>query len=98
MAGDDRRYAADGGQPRATLALLQALSPLDERTEGLLRALAHQLRNPLTSVSGYVELMIDGSLGPLTDEQVRVLRTVTDGMARLSEFIDELEPRTSARG
>jgi signal transduction histidine kinase len=78
--------------------LVEALSPLDARTAELLGALSHQLRNPLTAVLGYLELLTDGSLGPLTEEQERVLRVVAAGMARLAEFVDDLEPGASARG
>lgn len=78
--------------------MVEALSPLDARTAELLGALSHQLRNPLTAVLGYLELLTDGSLGPLTEEQERVLRVVAAGMARLAEFVDDLEPGASARG
>lgn len=77
---------------------MEALSPLDAHTAELLGALSHQLRNPLTAVLGYLELLTDGSLGPLTEEQQRVLRVVAAGMARLAEFIEDLEPGASARG
>jgi signal transduction histidine kinase len=77
---------------RATLALVEALSPLDARTASLLSALSHQLRNPLTTVLGYLELVTDGSLGPLSAEQERVLRVVAAGMSRLAELVEDLEP------
>lgn len=79
-------------------ALVEALSPLDARTAELLAALSHELRNPLTTVLGYLELLADGSLGPLSEEQQRVLRVVASGMTRLAAFADELEPGASARG
>jgi signal transduction histidine kinase len=104
VVGDDQRdeaavgLAAQACDTRATRALVEALSPLDARTARLLSALSHQLRNPLTSVLGYLELLSDGSLGPLTEEQQRVLQVVAAGMTRLAEFADELEPGASARG
>lgn len=91
--------AATGGVgARPGRALIEALSPLDAHTASLLSALSHQLRTPLTSVLGYLELMADGSLGPVTGEQLRVLRTVSEGMARLASFIDELEPHDRVEG
>ncbi|HTJ69254.1 MAG TPA: histidine kinase dimerization/phospho-acceptor domain-containing protein [Actinospica sp.] len=103
MEGDDRwgeaggtGLAANATQARAARALVEALSPLDARTAALLRALAHQLRNPLTAALGYLELLDDGSLGPLTAEQQRVLKVVADGMFRLAELVEELEPGASA--
>lgn len=102
MVGDDRQvelrldFGAGGAESRAARALVEALSPLDARTARLLSALSHQLRNPLTTVLGYLELLSDGSLGPLTCEQQRVLRMVAAGMSRLAEFAEELEPGASA--
>ena len=89
--------AAPGGAvARPGRALLEALGPLDAGTAGLLSAYSHQLRNPLTSILGYLELVTDGSLGPMTAEQQRVLRTVADGMTRLASLIDDLEPHERA--
>jgi signal transduction histidine kinase len=41
-----------------------------------LAVLAHELRTPLTSVEGWVELLLDGSLGPLSPEQRRAVATI----------------------
>jgi len=92
QAGPGPGDPADRAEPRATLALVDALRPLDPAKERLLGALSHQLRNPLTSVIGYLELLTDQTLGPITPEQDRVLRTVAHSMARLAAMIDELAP------
>lgn len=84
--------AHNGGRSRPTQALVEALGPLDARKADILGALSHQLRNPLTSVLGYLELLADGSLGPLTAEQERALHMVADGVARLCAYVDELDP------
>jgi len=87
--------ATSGGvAARPGLALVEALSPLDADTAHLLAALAHQLRTPLTSVLGYLELLLDGSMDPLTAEQERVLHTVAASMTRLAAYVDDLEPRS----
>lgn len=83
---------------RATRALVQALSPLDASSTALLAAVSHQLRNPLTAVIGYLELLTDGSLGTLSEEQQRVLGVMAAGITRLAEFVDDLEPGAAARG
>jgi signal transduction histidine kinase len=94
---DSGADAAGGGAgSRPGRALIEALSPLDADTAALLYALSHQLRTPLTSVLGYLELLTDGTLGPVSEEQERVLHTVSDAMARLAAFIDDLEPSSRA--
>jgi signal transduction histidine kinase len=86
---------AESARPSA--ALVAALRPLDARGAELLSALTHQLRTPLTSALGYLELLTDESLGPLTAEQVRVLGTVGASMERLARMVDELDPATDGR-
>jgi two-component system phosphate regulon sensor histidine kinase PhoR len=91
--------APGGGAAHPGRALLEALGPLDSGTAGLLSALSHELRTPLTSVLGYLELITDGSLGPMTADQQRVLLIVAEGVARLTSMIEDLEPYgRAARG
>jgi signal transduction histidine kinase len=88
-----REVAPGGAVGSPGRALIEALGPLDAGTASLLSAFSHQLRTPLTSVLGYLEMVTDGMLGPMTVEQERVLRTVADGMTRLAALIEDLEPR-----
>jgi signal transduction histidine kinase len=94
---DEPNFAAGARRPRPTTALVEAMRPLDVEGARLLSAVSHQLRTPLTSALGYLELLSDQTLGPLTAEQERVLGTVAGSVARLSVIIDELDPGT-ARG
>ncbi len=85
-----------GDSVRPTVALVEALGPLEERADELLGALAHQLRTPLTSALGYLELLSDGSYGPVTPEQAATLRTVDESVRRLARLVDELDPAVPA--
>jgi signal transduction histidine kinase len=76
----------------AVAALREALGSLDGDTGELLRDATHQLRTPLTSISGYVELLADGAAGPITEEQAQLLAAVARNAARLTALIDALEP------
>jgi len=49
-------------------------------------------RSRTSCAIGYLELLTDQTLGPITPEQDRVLRTVAHSMARLAAMIDELAP------
>lgn len=81
-----------GDSARPCVALTEALRPLDARSADLLGALAHQLRTPLTSALGYLELLADGEYGPVTPEQAKALRTVDESVRRLAGLVDELDP------
>ena len=67
------------------------------RAEELLRlrdefvaVISHELRTPMTSIIGYLELIGEGDAGPLTGEQRAYLGVVQRSTDRLVELVDEL--------
>ncbi|MGB9104047.1 MAG: HAMP domain-containing sensor histidine kinase [Terriglobales bacterium] len=50
---------------------------------------AHDLRTPLAVVSGYIELLMSGKLGPLTDRQFRCLDDMNSSSQRLHRLITD---------
>jgi signal transduction histidine kinase len=56
-----------------------------DRTNFLTRAV-HDFRAPLTATGGYCGLLLDGALGPLTDEQKDVLGRMRNSVKRLSRM------------
>jgi two-component system, cell cycle sensor histidine kinase PleC len=55
----------------------------------LLAGFAHELKTPLAIVAGYVEVILTGSLGPLTDRQERALKDAAANCLRLKKFVQE---------
>ena len=53
--------------------------------------LAHELKNPVTSVKGYTELLTAGSVGPLNEMQMNFLSTIRANVERMSTLISELD-------
>jgi len=53
-------------------------------------AVSHELRSPLNIVLGYVEMLLDEALGPLTDEQRDALRRTDLQASTLLEMIEAL--------
>ena len=53
-------------------------------------AVSHELRSPLNIVLGYLEMLLDEALGPLTDEQRDALRRTDMQAATLLEMIEAL--------
>jgi signal transduction histidine kinase len=51
---------------------------------------AHELRTPMTSIKGYTDLILQGALGEVNDEQRHFLRIVKANVDRLSELIGDL--------
>jgi signal transduction histidine kinase len=59
------------------------------RTE-FVQNISHELRTPLTFIRGYVELLLDGALGRLTQQQVESLQIVAERTARVTQLVDDI--------
>jgi len=59
------------------------------RTE-FYRNVSHELATPMTPIVGYVKLLIDEELGPLTKAQGKALRSMDECVRRLRVMIDNL--------
>jgi len=51
---------------------------------------SHELRAPLTSIEGYVEMLADEDAGPLNPEQQRMLGSVEHSAVRLRSLIEDV--------
>jgi len=51
---------------------------------------AHELRTPMTSIKGYTDLILQGTMGEITDGQQHFLQIVRSNVERLSELINNL--------
>jgi len=69
---------------------LERLSELTQMKANFISNVSHELRTPLTHVKGYIELMITGSLGPVSEEQSHALEVSQRATARLEAMIDDL--------
>lgn len=77
---------------------LERLTEINQVKANLISNISHELRTPLAHLKGYVELLADGELGGLTDEQsdaAKVMRRATDRLNRLIE--DLIEFSTASR-
>jgi signal transduction histidine kinase len=51
---------------------------------------SHELRTPMTSIKGYVEIMLMGAAGELNPQQVHFLKIVKSNTERLSVLVNDL--------
>jgi signal transduction histidine kinase len=77
LAGDFNRMAA-------------RLAELDELKDSFLQTITHDLRSPLASVIGYVQIIQSGASGPVTPLQTRQLDVVLRSCRMLAEFINDI--------
>lgn len=51
---------------------------------------SHELRTPLNSVHGFVELLLQGHMGELTEEQARYLGYAQEGVQQLMSIVEDI--------
>jgi CRP/FNR family transcriptional regulator, cyclic AMP receptor protein len=85
-------------QPQLADALLRLVSRRLRHTDSmveqarleLVALVADHLRTPLTSVRGYVSLLLGGELGVLLPQQEEALETVSRNVERLNDAVDRV--------
>ncbi len=66
------------------------LQRLDELKSQFVSVAAHELRTPLSSILGYIEMLLDEDLGPLLDGQHEYLEVVQGAGRRLLAIVNDL--------
>jgi signal transduction histidine kinase len=51
---------------------------------------AHELKNPMTSIKGYTELLAAGSVGQINEMQTNFLSTIRSNVERMSALVSDL--------
>jgi two-component system, sensor histidine kinase and response regulator len=64
------------------------LQALERLKDDLMKMIVHDLKSPLAAILGSLELVMDGDVGPLTDEQSRLL---SDARARGDDVLQLIE-------
>lgn len=65
------------------------LKELDEAKDEFLSMASHQLRTPLTSVKGFISMVIDGDVGPISEQQRKVLEQAFESSQRMVFLIGD---------
>lgn len=76
-----------------TVELQRALAKLTELNQlkmNFISNISHELRTPLTHIKGYLDILSDLSLGPLTALQMDAIDVIQRSEERLEQLIDDL--------
>lgn len=68
----------------------EKLKALDEAKDEFVSMASHQLRTPLTSMKGYVSMVLEGDTGEITDIQRSMLKQAFDSSQRMVYLISDL--------
>lgn len=62
---------------------------LDQAKDEFVSMASHQLRTPLTSVKGYIDMVLEGDAGKITDQQKHLLREAFSSSERMVHLIND---------
>jgi len=82
----EQRIDAATKELRASNAQLQRL---DEAKDEFISMASHQLRTPLTSIKGYVSMLMEGDVGKVTDDQKHMLNEAFISSERMVRLIGD---------
>ena len=93
-----RRFASELAQVNKELSKANAelstaneeLKSLDRMKDEFLSNVSHEFKTPLTSIQGYSQLISDGTLGSVNDQQKKAVDTVIRNSERLRKLVDSL--------
>ncbi len=85
-------YGEAAGIIGATIVLqdVTRLRRFDELKNDLVATVAHEFRTPLTSLRMAVHLIVEQSVGPITDKQAELLFAAREDCQRLQAIVDDL--------
>ncbi|MBA5874968.1 MAG: GAF domain-containing protein [Nitrospira sp. CR1.2] len=68
----------------------ERLQDHDQRRSKFVSVASHELRTPMTSIKGFIENMLDGLTGQLSERQTHYLQRVKHNVDRLTRIINQL--------
>jgi len=77
-----------GELAKAFNQMVVALQNLEEMRKGFIANVSHELRTPMTSISGFIEGILDGTIPP--EKQKDYLEIVKEEVMRLNRLVNEL--------
>jgi len=70
--------------------LVEDLKALDLAKSSFFATVSHELRAPLTTIEGYVEMFGDGEAGEVTSQQRQMLEAIDRSTTRLRNLVDDV--------
>ncbi|NTU98710.1 HAMP domain-containing histidine kinase [Candidatus Falkowbacteria bacterium] len=71
-------------------ALYRKIKEIDQMKDEFISVASHELRTPVTGIKGYVSMILDGDMGPISDKAKDSLKIVMSSADRLAVLVDDL--------
>ncbi|MFH1037931.1 MAG: ATP-binding protein [PVC group bacterium] len=75
---------------KAQELVVEELRELDHMKNKFIMAVTHELRTPMTPLNTSVEMLLDGTLGKITDEQRSYLEIMARNIERMSRLVKDV--------
>jgi PAS domain S-box-containing protein len=62
----------------------------DRMKREFVSSISHELRTPLTPIKGFVDMLLMGATGEISDQQKQVLGTIKDNVTRLTSLVEDV--------
>ena len=91
VAIENARLFQDLQERAASLAqAYEELQEIDRIKDELMQNVSHELRTPLTFVRGYVDLMLEDTLGPLNEQQRQGLEIISQKTNEVTRLVSDI--------
>ena len=70
--------------------LYQEVQQANDAKSEFVSFVAHELKNPMTSIKGYTELLSGGAVGPINEMQTNFLHTIHSNVERMTTLVSDL--------
>jgi signal transduction histidine kinase len=68
----------------------EQLTALNRMKDDFVSTVSHEFKTPLTTMTGFLSVMLDGQTGIITDQQVKFLKIIRAAAKRLSGLVSDL--------
>ncbi len=93
-------YSSDGGASQISADVIAILRDIDIEQEAqrakdsFIASVSQELRTPVTSIIGYTDLLLGGSVGPVLETQAQFLSRVRANAERMGSMLNDLVSMT----
>ncbi len=86
-------HVVDGEEFIGTVSLIRDVTrdvEIDHIKSEFVTNVSHELRTPITPIKGYVDMLLLGAAGPMSDQQKKLLGVVKSNAERLHTLVNDL--------